>query len=227
MYDNGQGLNDRSVNRHNEVAMGGIVDVGGGRRVHRRSRETLYGIAHVGVAGRVDVGPMTLGVVDVRLCGFTYRAIFPRFMAKYSTGARGGEPTTNYRWWIVLRLDRHAAIPDGRAAFIIVVMDFFLFDACGLHWPCSLLLSVAHFFVVRLIAERIVGIDESRHFTNAEREQRMSVSIRATLQKTIADFVSTALTQHQRPRAAAKPGGNPGLVATKISRMARRSLGER
>ena len=160
MYDNGQGLNDRSVNRHNEVAMGGIVDVGGGRRVHRRGRGTLYGIAHVGVAGRADVGPMTLGVVDVRLCGFTYRAIFPHFMAKHNTGARDGEPTTNYRWWIVLRLDRHAAIPDGRAALIIVVMDFFLSDACDLHWPYFLLLSVALFFVVRLVTERIVGIDE-------------------------------------------------------------------
>jgi hypothetical protein len=29
-------------------------------------------------------------------------------------------------------------IPNGRAALIIVVMFFFLSDACGLHWPCSL-----------------------------------------------------------------------------------------
>ena len=140
--------------------MWGIVDVGGGRRVHRRGRVMLFEIAYVDVAARADVGQMTLGAVDVRLCGFTYWAIFSRFPVKSGTGARDGEPATNDRRWLVLRFNRHASVPDGRAALIIVVMVFFLSDACGLHWPCSLLLSLALFFIVKLVAELVVGIDE-------------------------------------------------------------------
>jgi hypothetical protein len=49
-------------------------------------------------------------------------------------------------------------------------------------------IGLALFFIARLVAERIVDIDEWRHFTNAERERRMAGSIRATFQKTIADF---------------------------------------
>ena len=122
--------------------MWGIVDVGGGRRVHRRGRGMLFEIAYVDVAARADVGQMTLGAVDVRLCGFTYWAIFSRFPVKSGTGARDGEPATNDRRWLVLRFNRHASVPDGRAALIIVVMVFFPVRCL---WSSLALLSFALF----------------------------------------------------------------------------------